>query len=67
MFLPLNPTSVAARSRCASAVEFRLDTRYKPINMRFIIATRGKDTADEIRWIARDTPDLEERPVNRVA
>ena len=27
--------------------------------MRFIVATRSKDTADEIRWAARDTPDLE--------
>ena len=27
--------------------------------MRFIVATRAKDTADEIRWIARDTPGME--------
>jgi O-acetyl-ADP-ribose deacetylase (regulator of RNase III) len=27
--------------------------------MRFIIATRSKDTADEIRWAARDVPGLE--------
>jgi O-acetyl-ADP-ribose deacetylase (regulator of RNase III) len=27
--------------------------------MRFIICTREKDTADQIRWIARDAPDLE--------
>jgi O-acetyl-ADP-ribose deacetylase (regulator of RNase III) len=27
--------------------------------MRFIIATRGKETADEIRWISRGAPDLE--------
>jgi len=27
--------------------------------MRFIIATRSKDTADEIRWIAKDAPQLE--------
>ena len=27
--------------------------------MRFIIATRGKDTADEIRWTVRDTPEVE--------
>lgn len=27
--------------------------------MRFIVATRSKDTADEIRWAARDTPDME--------
>ncbi|HYG35618.1 MAG TPA: macro domain-containing protein [Clostridia bacterium] len=27
--------------------------------MRFIVATRDKDTADEIRWIARDTPEME--------
>src|SRR5437660_6391906 len=27
--------------------------------MRFIVGTRSKDTADEIRWAARDTPDLE--------
>jgi len=27
--------------------------------MRFIIATRSKDTADEIRWIAKDAPLLE--------
>ena len=27
--------------------------------MRFIIATRGKETADEIRWICRDVPELE--------
>src|SRR5438094_3745422 len=27
--------------------------------MRFIIATRSKVTSDEIRWIARDTTDLE--------
>lgn len=34
----------------------------KPIiftSMRFIVASRSKDTADEIRWIARDVPDLE--------
>src|SRR6266550_8222316 len=27
--------------------------------MRFIIATRSKDTADEIRWAAKDVPGLE--------
>jgi O-acetyl-ADP-ribose deacetylase (regulator of RNase III) len=27
--------------------------------MRFIVATRSKDTSEEIRWAARDTPDLE--------
>jgi O-acetyl-ADP-ribose deacetylase (regulator of RNase III) len=27
--------------------------------MRFIIATRTKDTAEEIRWVARDLPELE--------
>jgi O-acetyl-ADP-ribose deacetylase (regulator of RNase III) len=27
--------------------------------MRFIIATRSKDTADEIRWAARDLPTVE--------
>src|SRR6266704_2725646 len=27
--------------------------------MRFIIATRSKDTSDEIRWVARDTTGLE--------
>lgn len=27
--------------------------------MCFIVATRAKDTADEIRWIVRDTPDIE--------
>ena len=27
--------------------------------MRFIVTTRNRDTADEIRWIARDVPDLE--------
>jgi len=27
--------------------------------MRFIIATRNKDTADEIRWAVRDVPGLE--------
>src|SRR5580704_19229464 len=27
--------------------------------MRFIVATRSKDTADEIRRTAKDTPDLE--------
>src|SRR5678809_83114 len=27
--------------------------------MRFIIATRSKETADEIRWAARDVPGLE--------
>lgn len=27
--------------------------------MRFIVATRSKDSADEIRWAAKDTPDLE--------
>lgn len=27
--------------------------------MRFIIATRNKDTADEIRWVGRDVPGLE--------
>jgi O-acetyl-ADP-ribose deacetylase (regulator of RNase III) len=27
--------------------------------MRFIIATRSKDTADEIRWVARDAAGLE--------
>src|ERR1043166_8299708 len=27
--------------------------------MRFIVAARDKDTAEEIRWIARDTPQLE--------
>jgi O-acetyl-ADP-ribose deacetylase (regulator of RNase III) len=27
--------------------------------MRFIIATRSKDTADEIRWAAREVPGLE--------
>jgi O-acetyl-ADP-ribose deacetylase (regulator of RNase III) len=27
--------------------------------MRFIIATRSKDTADEIRWAGRDVPGLE--------
>jgi hypothetical protein len=27
--------------------------------MRFMIATRSKDTSDEIRWITRDTTDLE--------
>jgi O-acetyl-ADP-ribose deacetylase (regulator of RNase III) len=27
--------------------------------MRFIVAIRNKDTADEIRWAARDTPELE--------
>jgi O-acetyl-ADP-ribose deacetylase (regulator of RNase III) len=27
--------------------------------MRFIIATRNKDTADEIRWVARDVAGLE--------
>jgi len=27
--------------------------------MRFIVATRSKDTADEIRWAAKDTPDME--------
>jgi len=27
--------------------------------MRFIIATRDKGTAEEIRWIARDMPDIE--------
>ena len=27
--------------------------------MRLIIATRSKDTADEIRWAGRDVPELE--------
>ena len=27
--------------------------------MRFIIATRSKDTADEIRWSAKDTAEIE--------
>jgi O-acetyl-ADP-ribose deacetylase (regulator of RNase III) len=27
--------------------------------MRFIVVTRDKGTADEIRWIARDTPEME--------
>jgi len=27
--------------------------------MRFIVATRDKDTAEEIRWIARDAPEME--------
>jgi hypothetical protein len=27
--------------------------------MRFIVAIRNKDTADEIRWATRDTPELE--------
>lgn len=27
--------------------------------MRFIVVTRDKDTADEIRWAAKDAPDLE--------
>jgi O-acetyl-ADP-ribose deacetylase (regulator of RNase III) len=27
--------------------------------MRLIVATRSKDTADEIRWAARDTPSME--------
>jgi O-acetyl-ADP-ribose deacetylase (regulator of RNase III) len=27
--------------------------------MRFIVVTRSKDTCDEIRWAARDTPDME--------
>src|SRR5690349_13275862 len=27
--------------------------------MRFVVATRSKDTADEIRWAARDTPEME--------
>jgi O-acetyl-ADP-ribose deacetylase (regulator of RNase III) len=27
--------------------------------MRFIVATRSKDTADEIRWAAKDTPSME--------
>jgi O-acetyl-ADP-ribose deacetylase (regulator of RNase III) len=27
--------------------------------MRFIVCTRSKETADEIRWAAKDTPDLE--------
>ena len=31
----------------------------KQPNLRFIIATRNKDTADEIRWVARDSPDVE--------
>jgi O-acetyl-ADP-ribose deacetylase (regulator of RNase III) len=29
------------------------------LQMRFIVATRNKDTADEIRWAARDTPEME--------
>jgi len=28
-------------------------------SMRFVVTTRSKDTADEIRWVARDVPDLE--------
>ena len=27
--------------------------------LRFIIATRDKDTAEEIRWVARETPEIE--------
>jgi O-acetyl-ADP-ribose deacetylase (regulator of RNase III) len=27
--------------------------------MRFIVATRSKDNADEIRWVAKDAPDME--------
>src|SRR5882762_10351976 len=33
--------------------------RNQKLKMRFIVATRSKDTADEIRWAAKDTPDLE--------
>jgi len=29
------------------------------LRLRFIVATRDKDTAEEIRWIARDTPEME--------
>src|SRR3979490_1916800 len=31
----------------------------KRTNVRFIVATRAKDTADEIRCIVKDTPDIE--------
>src|SRR5690349_1524668 len=44
---------------CCAKAPHRNNQRSGTISMRFIIATRSKDTADEIRWAARDVLGLE--------